>query len=115
MLWEQSKPYRKAPACRLIRSIWFQVILTPRKLPMRLRHSAQVCAKQSMRQIILATSIQQTCSQRFRVVRTNCSGCSRRIYNQVTKMKATPDQNKELVLDAFNTLFNKRDYAAAEK
>jgi len=28
---------------------------------------------------------------------------------------ATPEQNKALVLEAFDTLFNKRDYAAAEK
>lgn len=30
-------------------------------------------------------------------------------------MKTTPEQNKRLVLEAFDTLFNKRDYAAAEK
>jgi predicted SnoaL-like aldol condensation-catalyzing enzyme len=30
-------------------------------------------------------------------------------------MKARAEQNKELVLEAFETLFNKRDYAAAEK
>jgi predicted SnoaL-like aldol condensation-catalyzing enzyme len=30
-------------------------------------------------------------------------------------MKTTPEQNKTLVLAAFETLFNKRDYAAAEK
>jgi predicted SnoaL-like aldol condensation-catalyzing enzyme len=30
-------------------------------------------------------------------------------------MKTTSEQNKALVLDAFDTLFNKRDYAAAEK
>ena len=30
-------------------------------------------------------------------------------------MKTTPEQNKKLVLNAFDTLFNKRDYAAAEK
>jgi predicted SnoaL-like aldol condensation-catalyzing enzyme/predicted ester cyclase len=30
-------------------------------------------------------------------------------------MKNTPEQNKKLVLEAFDTLFNKRDYAAAEK
>ena len=30
-------------------------------------------------------------------------------------MKATTEQNKRLVLEAFDTLFNKRDYAAAEK
>ena len=30
-------------------------------------------------------------------------------------MKTTPEQNKKFVLEAFNTLFNKRDYAAAEK
>ena len=29
-------------------------------------------------------------------------------------MKTTPEQNKALVLEAFHTLFNKRDYAAAE-
>jgi len=29
--------------------------------------------------------------------------------------KTTSEQNKALVLDAFDTLFNKRDYAAAEK
>jgi hypothetical protein len=27
-------------------------------------------------------------------------------------MKTTPDQNKALVLEAFDTLFNKRDYEA---
>jgi predicted SnoaL-like aldol condensation-catalyzing enzyme/predicted ester cyclase len=30
-------------------------------------------------------------------------------------MKTTPEQNKKLVLEAFDTLFNKRDYAAAER
>jgi predicted SnoaL-like aldol condensation-catalyzing enzyme/predicted ester cyclase len=30
-------------------------------------------------------------------------------------VKTTPEQNKKLVLEAFDTLFNKRDYAAAEK
>ena len=30
-------------------------------------------------------------------------------------MKTTPEQNKNLVLDAFDTLFNKRNYAVAEK
>ena len=30
-------------------------------------------------------------------------------------MKATTEQNKKLVLEAFDMLFNKRDYAAAEK
>jgi predicted SnoaL-like aldol condensation-catalyzing enzyme len=29
--------------------------------------------------------------------------------------KTTPAQNKALVLDGFDTLFNKRDYAAAER
>ena len=29
--------------------------------------------------------------------------------------KTTPEQNKTLVLEAFDTLFNKRDYVAAEK
>ena len=29
-------------------------------------------------------------------------------------MATTPEQNKRLVLDAFDTLFNKRDYARAE-
>jgi hypothetical protein len=28
-------------------------------------------------------------------------------------MKTTPDDNKALVLEAFDTLFNKRDYEAA--
>jgi hypothetical protein len=29
--------------------------------------------------------------------------------------KTTPEQNKQIVLEAFDTLFNKRDYAAAER
>src|ERR1700750_2541453 len=29
--------------------------------------------------------------------------------------KTTPEKNKAIVLEAFDTLFNKRDYAAAEK
>src|SRR6266446_1695670 len=30
-------------------------------------------------------------------------------------MESTPEQNKATVLEAFDTLFNKRDYAAAER
>lgn len=30
-------------------------------------------------------------------------------------MKTTPEQNKALVLQAFDTLFNRRDYVAAER
>jgi hypothetical protein len=30
-------------------------------------------------------------------------------------IKTTPAQNKELVLHAFDTLFNRRDYKAAER
>ena len=30
-------------------------------------------------------------------------------------MNTTPEQNKRLVLEAFDTLFNKRDYEAAER
>jgi predicted SnoaL-like aldol condensation-catalyzing enzyme len=30
-------------------------------------------------------------------------------------MKTTEENNKKLVLEAFDTLFNKRDYAAAER
>jgi predicted SnoaL-like aldol condensation-catalyzing enzyme len=30
-------------------------------------------------------------------------------------MRTTPEQNKKLVIEAFDTLFNRRDYAAAEK
>jgi predicted SnoaL-like aldol condensation-catalyzing enzyme len=30
-------------------------------------------------------------------------------------MKTTPEQNKRLVLEAFDTLFNKRDYEAAKR
>jgi predicted SnoaL-like aldol condensation-catalyzing enzyme len=29
--------------------------------------------------------------------------------------KTTPEQNKALVLEAFDTLFNRRDYGAAER
>src|ERR1700746_2219432 len=29
--------------------------------------------------------------------------------------KTTPEQNRTLVMEAFDTLFNKRDYAAAER
>jgi hypothetical protein len=31
------------------------------------------------------------------------------------KSKTAPEQNKSLVLEAFDTLFNKRDHAAAER
>jgi predicted SnoaL-like aldol condensation-catalyzing enzyme len=30
-------------------------------------------------------------------------------------IKTTPEQNKTLVLQSFDTLFNKRDYKAAER
>ena len=32
-----------------------------------------------------------------------------------TLVKTTPEQNKKLVLEAFDTLFNKRDYEAAKR
>jgi predicted SnoaL-like aldol condensation-catalyzing enzyme len=41
---------------------------------------------------------------------------ARFISDQETDMtETTPEQNKVLVLEAFDTLFNKRDYAAAER
>ena len=33
---------------------------------------------------------------------------------EIAVSKTTPEQNKALVLEAFDTLFNRRDYAAAE-
>src|ERR1043166_6597670 len=35
--------------------------------------------------------------------------------HQIVKMETTTEQNKRLVLEAFDTLFNRREYAAAEK
>src|ERR1700752_1042234 len=35
--------------------------------------------------------------------------------NGINMPKTTPDQNKALVLEAFDTLFNKRDYGADER
>ena len=34
---------------------------------------------------------------------------------EAKEMTTTPEENRRLVLDAFDTLFNKRDYARAEK
>src|SRR5271169_4983099 len=34
---------------------------------------------------------------------------------ELNMSKTTPEQNKTIVLKAFDTLFNKRDYAAAER
>jgi hypothetical protein len=36
-------------------------------------------------------------------------------HHQTLMFKTTPEQNKALVLEAFETLFNKRDYAVAER
>jgi predicted SnoaL-like aldol condensation-catalyzing enzyme len=36
-------------------------------------------------------------------------------WQQGSSMKTTEENNKKLVLEAFDTLFNKRDYAAAER
>src|SRR3989442_5827100 len=36
-------------------------------------------------------------------------------WQKGNSMKATEENNKKLVLEAFDTLFNKRDYAAAER
>jgi predicted SnoaL-like aldol condensation-catalyzing enzyme len=35
-------------------------------------------------------------------------------YQEIT-MKTTPEQNKAILLEAFDTLFNQRDYTAAER
>jgi predicted SnoaL-like aldol condensation-catalyzing enzyme len=37
------------------------------------------------------------------------------IQEETTMSRTSPEQNKALVLEAFDTLFNKRDYAAAER
>jgi predicted SnoaL-like aldol condensation-catalyzing enzyme len=34
---------------------------------------------------------------------------------EINMTNATPEQNKAIVLEAFDTLFNKRDYAVAER
>ena len=36
-------------------------------------------------------------------------------FQELNMPKTTPEQNKAIVLEAFDTLFNKRDYAAAER
>ena len=38
-----------------------------------------------------------------------------RITQMAEITKTTPEQNRALVMEAFDTLFNKRDYAAAER
>jgi predicted SnoaL-like aldol condensation-catalyzing enzyme len=38
-----------------------------------------------------------------------------KVLKDLTMSHTTPEQNKALVLEAFDTLFNKRDYAAAER
>ena len=40
---------------------------------------------------------------------------SQKVLKDLTMSHTTPEQNKALVLEAFDTLFNKRDYAAAEQ
>jgi predicted SnoaL-like aldol condensation-catalyzing enzyme len=40
---------------------------------------------------------------------------SQKVLKDLTMSQTTPEQNKALVLEAFDTLFNKRDYAAAER
>src|ERR1700719_2212681 len=46
-------------------------------------------------------------------------GCMRILdthhYVERIMTRTTPEQNKAIVLEAFDTLFNKRDYAAAER
>jgi predicted SnoaL-like aldol condensation-catalyzing enzyme len=42
-------------------------------------------------------------------------GIHRMDVKETDMNKTTPEQNKALVLEAFDTLFNKRDYAAAER
>ena len=37
------------------------------------------------------------------------------LIKETDMTRTTPEQNKAIVLDAFDTLFNKRDYAAAER
>src|SRR5580765_2921614 len=37
------------------------------------------------------------------------------LYWKGGSMKTTTEQNKRLILEGFDTLFNKRDYVAAEK
>jgi predicted SnoaL-like aldol condensation-catalyzing enzyme len=43
------------------------------------------------------------------------TGKRRRTVHEIRVMKSQQEANKALVVEAFDTLFNKRDYAAAEK
>src|SRR5205809_4882651 len=52
----------------------------------------------------------------YRLSRLRSNGPSADLMNLENEMKnTTPAANKTLVLDAFDTLFNQRDYAAAER
>jgi hypothetical protein len=41
-------------------------------------------------------------------------GTAKSFALQHKTMKTTPEQNKRLILEAFDTLFNKRDYGSGE-
>src|ERR1700757_4896439 len=49
------------------------------------------------------------------ILKMNAPTQQRRKDQQVIMSETIQEKNKALVLDAFDTLFNKRDYAAAEK
>src|SRR6516164_6407948 len=53
---------------------------------------------------------------RMRASKKNLHGLrTLRERQEIFMSKTIPEQNKALVLEAFDTLFNKRDYAAAER
>ena len=49
------------------------------------------------------------------ILKMNTPTQQRRKDQQIIMSETIQEKNKALVLDAFDTLFNKRDYAAAEK
>jgi len=49
------------------------------------------------------------------ILKMNAPTQQRRKDQQIIMSQTIQEKNKALVLDAFDTLFNKRDYAAAEK
>ena len=65
--------------------------------------------------VLSITHLTQTSTQHGHNVYPTPDRVAARLFKEERNMtKTTPEQNKALVLEAFDTLFNKRDYVAAE-
>src|SRR5580692_6539845 len=80
-----------------------------------LRRGDLIRSSHSARGHRLPKSIGRPCTTRDHIATPTTTYEASHAEKELIMSKTTPEQNKALVLEGFDTLFNKRDYSAAER